>query len=204
MNDMHSVVERVGQLPALSGVIASFFRETRKNDPNANAIGRLIGQDPGIAARVLRVANSPFYGCAGHIGTLSNAVVVLGLDNLRGVILAAGLINQMHAQRAACLDVRSFWRDSLAAANTAQAIATAARLNGERAFLTGLLHRLGEFAYALICTNENCKILQSGGDIGCCQEIDFNELGAALASRWHFPDDVVAALVDKSSGKQPC
>lgn len=103
-----------------------------------------LAREPALAARVLKVANSPFYGAAGRIGTLDQAVQLLGLMAIRG-IAAAGCLDRVVPPRAGtAFDPERFRRHSLAVACAARDLSRAAGhgIDGE-AFMAGLLHDIG-------------------------------------------------------------
>ncbi len=105
---------------------------------------RCLSAEPALAARVLKVANSPFYRRAGTVGTVDRAVQVLGLAAIRG-IAAAGCMDRISVPALGrLLDAESFRRHSLAVAVAAQALSARARcgVDGE-AFMAGLLHDIG-------------------------------------------------------------
>ena len=103
-----------------------------------------LNAEPTLAARVLKVANSPFYRRAGTVGTVDRAVQVLGLAAIRG-IAAAGCMDRLPMPALArALDAEQFARHSLAVATAAQALSkrAGAGVDGE-AFMAGLLHDIG-------------------------------------------------------------
>lgn len=108
-------------------------------------IARLIGQDPGLTVRVLRVANSAFYGVPRAIATIDRAVVVLGLDAVRGIAAAACLDRSVtRGAESSLLDMAQFLRHSLATAAAAESLARIGhRELAPEAFIGGLLHDLG-------------------------------------------------------------
>lgn len=117
-------------------------------DPATNAVdvGRVIGQEPGLAARVLRVANSAYYGLTGKVSTLERAFVLLGSDAVRGIAAAACL--DRAAARAldrSPVGLQDLLRHSIATASAAEMLArgSAHRRAASEAFIAGLLHDFG-------------------------------------------------------------
>lgn len=108
-------------------------------------VARLIANEPGLTARVLRVANSAFYGMSGSVATLDRAILLLGTDAVRGVAAAACLDRvAIRAVAGSPVDLRTLVRHSLAVAVGAEMLA---RLHHRElapvAFVAGLLHDLG-------------------------------------------------------------
>ena len=115
-------------------------------------VSSLIGSEPGLTARVLRVANSAYYGVARSVSTVDRALVVLGLDAVRGIAAAACLDRTvMRAQQGASIDRAALVRHSLAAAAAAEALARIRhRSLAPDAFIAGVLHNLGVPVQALV------------------------------------------------------
>jgi HD-like signal output (HDOD) protein len=138
-----SAAEMVAVARAIGGVSqagTSIWRELSDPDVDPQRLRRVLHGDPGVAARVMRVANSAFYGRGREITTLERAIVVLGLDAVRGIAAAACL------DRAAERGGRGaqLLSHSTAVACFAQSIAAhCGALSPSEAFLSGLLHDFG-------------------------------------------------------------
>ena len=115
------------------------------SEVNARDVAALIGQEPGLYARVLRVANSPYYGQTRCIGTLDRALVVLGLNAVRGIAAAACLDRTVpRARTGALVDMTSLVHHSIATAAAAESLAQVRHPElAAEAFIAGLLHNLG-------------------------------------------------------------
>ena len=110
--------------------------------PNVSAeeIGTLIEKDQVLSAKVLRLANSPFYGFPSRIASVAHAVVVLGLNVVKGLTLCATAFDMMRNA-----GMNELWRHSLGVAMTAHILGTkAAMKNPEEVFVAGLLHDIGK------------------------------------------------------------
>jgi len=113
-------------------------------DVDIQAVLDCLRSEPGLAARVLKVANAPYYRQAGSVGTVERAVQVLGLTAIRGVA-ASGCLDRLTPPRSgAAFDPERFRLHSLAVACAAQQLSAAARcgVDGE-AYMAGLLHDIG-------------------------------------------------------------
>ena len=117
------------------------------DDPHASAsdFGKVIGQDTGLTARLLKIVNSSFYGFPSRIETVSRAVTVIGLRELRGLVLAASAVETFSRIPTEVLNMVRFWRHSVYTGVVAQALAEQASvLHSERLFVAGLLHDIGK------------------------------------------------------------
>lgn len=113
-------------------------------DVELDAVLTQLKREPALTARVLKVANSPYYRQSGHVGTLERAVQMLGLTAIRGIAAAACLDRSAPPRAGQAFDPEAFRLHSLAVACAAQALSKAANagVDGE-AFMTGLLHDIG-------------------------------------------------------------
>lgn len=172
--------------------------------PNVDAkeVAALVGREPALYARVLRVANSPFYGCRTTIRTLQQAIVLLGLDAVRGIAAAACLDRQLMRDRATTtLDLKALVVHSLATAVAAESLARArVPALASDAFIAGLLHNLG-IAVQLHVDGEGVRALverrraDPTADLrrieSQCIAVGHEECVATVFEAWGFPRALV-------------
>lgn len=190
------------KVPPLPGAVLELLRSLNDEDINTAGLAKKIGQDPALSARVLKVVNSPFYGLAGQVSSLPEAVMVLGFSSVRNLAMAASLTGgfPMHAQGGA--DPRRLWRHSFCCALSAQALAPPARVDAEAAFTAGLLHDIGRVALLAAFPERFAAVLEAHKQEG----VDFNAaelavlgfshaaFGARLLERWRLPATLVHAV----------
>ena len=114
--------------------------------PNSSfaQIGKIIGDDTGFTARLLRIANSALYNFPSKIETVDRAMSIIGTKQLRELALATTVIRLFSGMDNALVSMESFWRHSLCCGAAARVIATARRENNiERFFVLGMLHDVG-------------------------------------------------------------
>jgi HD-like signal output (HDOD) protein len=181
-------------LPGLSPAIQTILPRLADDDFEAVELCRMLAQDPLLAARVLRLANSPFFGIPSQVGSLQEAIMVLGTSNLRGLVLSTGLI-------AAFADAGATTR-SLATAAAAGVLARALRQDAGLAFTAGLLHNLGElllghFAAARWQALEGATDETAPARLEKEQQVfgyDNCALAAEIARQWRFPRELQSTL----------
>ena len=112
---------------------------------DAKELAALVDREPGLAARVLRVANSAFYGLARSVATVERALVVLGIDAVRGIAAASCMDRGLQRRgESAVLDLTAVVRHCLGTAIAAESLARLGpRRQAGEAFMAGLLHNLG-------------------------------------------------------------
>lgn len=196
------VVDCLRCLPALPAGISELLDSFADEDVDVDQIAGLIGRNQGLTARVLRVANSSFYGLQSKVGTISEAVVVLGFRAVRSMALAIGMGNVFHGEQCAGFDERGYARHCAAVGLAARGLASVCGQNAELAFTGGVLHDIGrlvlaanfpaQYAEVLVFRQrEDCFIVEAERLV---LGIDHGEVGGLLAESWHFPVALRAAL----------
>ncbi|GBC89988.1 hypothetical protein HRbin14_00720 [bacterium HR14] len=191
----------LGMLPQITSQILRMV-----DNPNASPrqIGALIERDPGLASKLLKTANSAYYGSPGKIKTVSQAISVMGLSAVRSVVVSQAY-QQMTAVRGASkrFDRLAFWQHSLATASAARVLA---KLKGyrdpEEAFLAGLMHDAGRLVMDRFLPNEFDQICTLALEraiplIEAEREVlgyTHVEIGDMLAEQWNLPDGLRTAI----------
>ncbi len=175
------------------------------NDPDSSAvdIGKVISDDPGLTARLLKIVNSPFYNFPSRIDTVSRAITVVGTLELLDLILATSVIKKFNGIPTDLVDMDEFWSHSLYSGIAARTLARRHRApNTERYFIAGLLHNIGALviyqripdiaAEALTRAREGNEIL-----FQVEQELlgfHHGDVGARLLEQWRLPDAFQTAV----------
>ncbi|GLT22487.1 HD family phosphohydrolase [Zoogloea oryzae] len=196
------IVSHIHSLPAMPAVALELLQTLSGGDPDVDALASRIARDQAITARVLRVANSPFYGLQMRVGSIHDAIVVLGFSAVRSLVLTSAVVTTLPAGKCAGFSADRFWRHVLGTAVAAQALARPLRRKPESLFIAGLLHDIGRlvmlsanpegFARVIqIAAERDCHLVDVETEIFGC---DHTAVGAAIAQHWNFPADIVEAL----------
>jgi HD-like signal output (HDOD) protein len=188
-----------GRLPMIPKVVQELIASFQRQDANAEDIANKVGHDQVLSARVLRMANSARFGYARRIGSLEDAVMLLGFDNLRVVVIASGVSGLTGAIPG--VDMQPFWQRSFATATTARGLAALAGLNGQLAYTCGLLANIGELVLHVAVPDEARQIDQlvdAGGERYQVEQerlgFDLAQVGCELARRWDLPETIQHAI----------
>jgi HD-like signal output (HDOD) protein len=182
-------------LPEVALRIASMV-----DDPSSSSadIGREISRDAALTARLLRIANSPAYGHHGKIATISRAITVLGVRQVRDLTVGLTAIRTFDGIGNELVTMASFWRHSFLCAVAAGHIAARLdRRHDDSPFVAGLLHDIGQlvlFSRAPVPARQALLMsVDSSDDTGlflCEREVmgfDHGAVGLALAQTWGMP-----------------
>lgn len=198
------VMRKVRQIPSLSVVVAELLVSLNSDDADTATLVSKIAQDQGLAARVLRVANSPFYGLNSRVAAVSEAVVVLGFHAVRSLALAAGILNVFPPGSSTKFDRLAFWRHAVGTGVCARVVAGHVGRDAEAAFTAGLLHDVGKLALHVYFADVFEAVLarRAAGDLTMAEAerellgYDHAAIGHEIARNWHFPQAIQLAIRD--------
>ena len=194
---LDNLIRQVQDLPSLPIAVTRVMQLT--NDPKAGLsdVAHALASDQGLAARVLKLANSAYYGSSRRIGTVSEAVVILGMRTTRNLTLATSCQDMLEREvQGYFLPRGALWRHSLACAAAAQNLARRAHFRGtEEAFVAGLLHDIGKVVMSAYLKAEFAQVLTrvAKGRLTFSDAerevlgFDDAEVGARLLERWNLP-----------------
>lgn len=196
------VTARLKQLPSLPSAVSDLLASFGNEDVDVEQISRQIARDQGLTARVLRVANSSFYGLQSKVGTINEAVVVLGFRAVRSMVMAVGMNGAFRVEHCHGFDAQAYLRHGVGVGLAARALAPLAGQNPELAFTGGLLHDIGQlvlasnfapqYAEALAYRKKHdCPLVVAERDI---LSLDHAEVGGLLAEAWRFPESLFQAV----------
>ncbi|NJL31398.1 MAG: HDOD domain-containing protein [Phycisphaerales bacterium] len=169
-------------------------------DPNSTAsdLNKIISNDPALGARILKVVNSAFYGLPGQIGSINRAIVLLGLNAVKNIAIAASLAKLFRGgQISQNFSARELWVHSIGVATGTQLLSKEVGLGlPDEAFLAGLIHDIGivveaqarrpKFVEAVekMAVTPGLTLRQAElSALGATHE----QFGAALCKNWKFP-----------------
>lgn len=174
-------------------------------DPNSTMtdVADVLSHDPAICARMLKVANSAFFGAPSRVETVKAAIRLLGTQQVHDLVLAATITKTFPDIPGNLISMEDFWINSLRCGLLARLLAEQCNSrDGERFFLASLLHDMGhlimyqtvpeESQEALITARQDNKPLYmvERDIVGC----DYGQVGSQLMQSWNFPDNWVQAV----------
>lgn len=129
------------ELPMIPAVVQKLIAALQDPDIDARKIAMSLAQDPVLSAKVLRLANSSFFGGQRSMASIEAAVALIGVAALNRLIVACGVASSFENLKA--VDLPAFWRDAIVAATAAHRLAPALKADPEEAYVCGLLHAIG-------------------------------------------------------------
>jgi len=196
-------IESIGGLPTLPRVASEII--ARVSDPSSSMkdISKIIHQDPSLAAKILKVANSAFYGLRQEVTTLQLAMVVLGLKKIMNLVASISVFSVFPTRPdGRSVDRPRFWLHSAGTGAIARSISQRMELDldGEE-FVAGLLHDIGKIVMDQYFHDEYLEILGriEKGESGLSAEeyvlgATHSEVGDWIARHWKLPDQLVSSI----------
>ncbi|GMR19462.1 MAG: HDOD domain-containing protein [Gammaproteobacteria bacterium] len=194
--------KEIQQLPALSVIVTEVLTMIDRGDVELVVIMQKIGQDQALAARILRVVNSPFYGFSRHIGSLKDAGMMLGVHTLYNIVMAAGIMGHFPPGEDQGFDRLSFWQHAIGTGVAAKVLAGHCGLHQETAFTAGLLHDIGKLVMAAYFPADFDRVLAARNAQDCLLKdaeqlvlgFDHTLVGAKVAQKWKLPVAIIEAI----------
>ncbi|MGD0387687.1 MAG: HDOD domain-containing protein [Tepidisphaeraceae bacterium] len=193
VRDAVNDVMALATLPEVTSQVIATVEDPRSS---ASQLHQIIAHDPSLSARILKVVNSAFYGMSGQVGSVERAIVLLGLNAVKNVVVAASLGQLFRGVRLGeGFTARDLWTHCIAVGVTARELALKVnRVNADEIFVAGLIHDVGILVelqtwpekLQTICTTAK----KTSADF-CEVErrvlgVDHQALGKGLAERWRF------------------
>lgn len=171
------------------------------DDPNSNLadIAEVVGNDPAMTARILRIVNSAYFGLGSEVDTVSRAVSLLGSQEVHDLVLATSVAESFAGMSNEIVDMHKFWERSVVCAITSRELATLCNfLDSERLFVGGLLRDIGHLFIYQIAPQEARQAIELAREQGtplyqaerALLGVDYAKVGADLMRKWQLPQSL--------------
>ena len=198
---LQRIVQTTGDLPTLPPVANMVLDKLSDPDASVKQLHEIISRDQSLAARILKIANSSFYGCSRNITKVSDAIVIIGFKSIKSLILTTVLQDFL---KNFGLTEKLLWEHSLGCALGARIIAKTVKFSKiEEAFLSGLLHDLGKVVINLKLPQQMSIIIQDvynhpGTTFLDIEQktlgFDHAQVGQLVAQKWNFAEEIDEAI----------
>ena len=199
-NNMEEIIMQSCDLPTMPDIAGKVVQLVSDPNTTADMLNKAIMADQAMAARVLKLANSSFYGCLRSVNTLTQAIVIIGFGTIKNIVLAAstkevykrfGLVEKMLHEHSTAVAMASF--------HVASAINFK---NKEEAYLAGLLHDIGKVVLNNSDSDKFRSVMEEVYNTGrnfaeVEQEVygfSHYEVGALVIRKWNFSSEMEAVI----------
>jgi len=199
-NELEKVIMEAGDLPAMPHIAGMVMNRLSDRNVSARQIQRIISADQALAAKILKVANSAFYGCTRKVSTLTDAVVILGFNTIRSLVLAISTRSILQrSSEGLGLSKEALWKHSIGCAVGCRILSGMISFpRQEEAFVCGLLHDIGKLVLSQNFSQKYRKVEEKAvRDKVSYREaeneilgFDHTQVGALLLRKWNFSQDL--------------
>ncbi len=196
------ILAKLHQLPSIPLVIQQVMASFSNDKLGRTVLANLIAQDQGLSARVLRVANSTFYGLSRTIASIQDAVMVMGFDSVRSLVLSAGFVHVFPPVSGTPFNRNTYWRHSFRVAGYAKALAQSLQQDQQMAFTAAMFHDVGQLVLDVCIPEQFASVLIqreiTGVSLIDAEQAEFGfdhaMIGAEMARNWNFPPEIEHAI----------
>jgi HD-like signal output (HDOD) protein len=200
--ELKSLVDQPNKLPTIPKVAQKLIESFSSEDVTIDEIARQLAADPALSAKLLRLANSAYFHVSRTIGSVDDALRMLGFVMVRNLVLGNGMAAAF--RNTPGIDLKQFWRYNLYTACASRWLATHAEANGDMVFTLGLMHGIGQLQMhagipeAMAPLDKQMNVLDAGRAELEKKALGFHygEVSAELAKIWNFPQSLIDALRD--------
>lgn len=206
MNEqLRTVVHKMTYIPVVPKVYTELTDELRKDNSSNHVLAKIISQDISLTAGILKLVNTPFFGLSRRVDDMQQAVSILGVNLIRGLVLSTRVFTILDSKSYPGFDVEKLWGHCMDVARCIRAVkrfSNAGMRATENAFLAGLLHDIGKVVLAAGCPDVYIHVLQNSQTknipLAVAEErllgVTHAEVGAYLLGLWGFSEPIVSAI----------
>lgn len=198
MTDIESIVGSIGDLPSMPHVANLVMQKVGDPDTTPKKLNEIISRDQGLTTKVLKTANSAFYGRSRSVTKLTDAISTVGFNAIKSLVVAAAVRDLFNSFG---LIEKLLWDHSLGVAFASRLLAKEFEFPRiEEAFLAGLLHDVGKVIFNIKTPEKMTIVVENvynnpGGASFCELErevfgFDHAELGRVIARKWNFSEEI--------------
>ena len=197
--EMNQLFDQVYKIPQVPEVVRNLIIQLNDPDFDMDVIAKNVTKDQVISMKVLRLVNSAHFGLSRKLASIEEAVVMLGMKQLKTLVIASGIVSSVPEIKD--FDIKTFWSDSFRTATYAKWIADEIGADGETVFTAGLISDMGKLLIHMgepSVAREIEQLVQVGNERSQVEEHQLGftnaEICAELCRRWKFPESLVQTV----------
>ncbi|HPU22875.1 MAG TPA: HDOD domain-containing protein [Candidatus Kapabacteria bacterium] len=211
MDILNKLIARADEFPTLPTIYSTLSDVMSNPRSTAHDVANIIAEDQAAAAKVLKAANSPIYGFRGRISTISQAIIFIGFEEVRNLVIAMGIIDVFRKMKGNFpINPVDLWKHSIAVGIITRLLGKTLRItNLENYFLAGILHDIGKLLFLKFIPDEYAKSIEYAMEKNLpAREAENAVLGVnhiiageILAEKWKLPQSLKDAIRYHAVGK---
>ena len=204
-DSIKKIVSQIESLPSLPSMYTEIMSEMQSPDPSLKKVGDIVARDVSMTAKILQVVNSVFFGLPQKIGKPQQAVMLLGLDAIKALVLSVKIFSEFSSKKFSWFNIDALFNHSISVSTYTKTIAKNEKVNQDFSnfsLMAGLLHDIGKL---ILATNFNKTYRQvltesrnSGHNLSDLEYDTFGtshaEIGAYLMGLWNLENPIIEAV----------
>ncbi len=202
-SNISAVLKQIETFPSLPAIVSRVMTITANPESSASEMMEAILPDPSMSATILKIANSAFFGLPREVGTIEKAVMVLGFDEIKNIVLGKAVFNsfkQFKDKNKKSID--DFWAHSFTCGLAAKILAERIDLSPSEMFTAGLIHDIGKLAMLITFPCNYVHLLNMDNDSRFTSyeqeqelfSICHDKVAHQILNRWLFPQQLLLAV----------
>ena len=199
------IVSQIESLPSIPSIYTAIVEEMNSEDPTIKKVGDIISKDISMTAKILQVVNSVFFGLSRKINTPQEAVMLLGLETIKSLVLSVKIFSEFSQKKFSWFDIDGLFTHSMSVSTYTKTIIANENLNQEllnNSLMAGLLHDLGKLILATNFKKPYRELLArvKGSDRNPV-DLEYEtfgtshaEIGAYLMGLWNLETPIIEAI----------
>jgi len=199
------IVSQIESLPSMPAIYTEIIEEMQSEDPSIKKVGDIIAQDASMAAKILQVVNSVFFGLSRKISSIQQAVMLLGLETIKSLVLSVKIFAEFSRKKFSWFNIEDLFNHSMSVSRNTQAIVKNENMDRDlisNSLMAGLLHDLGKLILATSFQKPYRQVLaeaqNSGHHLWHLEYETFGtghaEIGAYLMGLWNLETPIIEAI----------
>jgi len=199
---LNRTLQHIHSIPSYPEIIHEVSKLVSDPMASASRLGEIVNRDQSLVAKILSVANSPFYGIVRRVSTVQFAIMILGFEQVRDIVIGISLLDSFNKVVSPYFNQKKYWQHSLMTATTAKKLCEDLGLqNSGEAFTAGLLHDLGipiigkyfpkEFGQINEAVAQGSTFLEAEASV---LGIGHQEVAGVLMEKWNLPFALIEAV----------
>lgn len=196
----------LANLPSMPALLMDALHQINGKQDLTTMVDK-ISLDPSMAVRILRIVNSPFYGMSREIGALREAIILLGFNRIRDMLISICFSKMLPIQHKD-FNYRQFWHHSMAVAECTRQLSNHTGVSPDFAFTAGLLHDIGCLVIAVLFPDKFSQLINESVKFGIEAEqrllgFDHMTIGGGAAQYWNLPQEIQEAIEQHETPPEP-
>lgn len=197
------LVDQPGKLPTIPKIVQKLIESFNADNIPSTEIAYQIASDPALSAKLLRLANSAYFHVSRTVGTVDDALRMLGFVMVRNLVLSSGMVAAF--RNTPGIDLPRFWRYTLYTACTSRWLAERVEVNGDMVFTLSMMHGIGQLQMHLCIAPGLLEPIQAQAGVLDPRRAEverarfgfhYGQVSSELARIWNFPVALIDALAD--------